>query len=154
MALTPGGPGYECGKADRETSPDRFFCGLVLPISIVAQGIPKGQPHPNLDTHCIKIRVRLWPEWGDSNARSLEPKSSAIPPSLHPDIQFSAMIAEEKGKNKFKLSVVIPVVKAVFLPGLTTGRNLANDHAARFSGFCLFLSRIEAPTLPNQVPNR
>ena len=27
-----------------------------------------------------------WSEWGDSNARSLEPKSSAIPPSLHPDI--------------------------------------------------------------------
>ena len=30
----------------------------------------------------------FWSEWGDSNARSLEPKSSAIPPSLHPDIKF------------------------------------------------------------------
>ena len=34
------------------------------------------------------ISEGFWSEWGDSNARSLEPKSSAIPTSLHPVIEF------------------------------------------------------------------
>ena len=41
----------------------------------------------------------LWSEWGDSNARSLEPKSSAIPPSLHPDIQF-LLLYHGSGENQ------------------------------------------------------
>ena len=41
----------------------------------------------------------LWSEWGDSNARSLEPKSSAIPPSLHPDIQF-LLLYHAAGENE------------------------------------------------------
>ena len=30
----------------------------------------------------------LWSEWGDSNARLLEPKSSALPTGPHPDISL------------------------------------------------------------------
>ena len=30
----------------------------------------------------------LWSEWGDSNSRRLEPKSSALPTGPHPDIKF------------------------------------------------------------------
>ena len=32
----------------------------------------------------------LWSEWGDSNSRHLEPKSSALPTGPHPDIEFEA----------------------------------------------------------------
>ena len=45
------------------------------------------------------ISEGFWSEWGDSNARSLEPKSSAIPASLHPDIQFPPLYHGE-GKNQ------------------------------------------------------
>ena len=68
------------------------------------------------------ISEGFWSEWGDSNARSLEPKSSAIPPSLHPDIQLSAMIAEEKRKSKFFVSVGIYVVKGEFGARICNGR--------------------------------
>ena len=45
------------------------------------------------------ISEGFWSEWGDSNARSLEPKSSAIPASLHPDIQLPPLYHGE-GKNQ------------------------------------------------------
>ena len=32
----------------------------------------------------------FWSEWGDSNSRHLEPKSSALPTGPHPDIEFEA----------------------------------------------------------------
>ena len=44
-----------------------------------------------------KLRKRLisyeisrfsWSEWGDSNSRHLEPKSSALPTGPHPDIKL------------------------------------------------------------------
>ena len=73
----------------------------------------------------------FWSEWGDSNARSLEPKSSAIPTSLHPDIHFSAMIPQRTVKIKFFLSVVIYVVKAAFVPLSATGESPENAGAAR-----------------------
>ena len=95
------------------------------------------------------ISEGFWSEWGDSNARSLEPKSSAIPPSLHPDIQFSAMIAEGKGKSKFNLSVVNPVVKEDFQSGFVVGKNPANAAVSETSGASMFRMRIGAPTLPN-----
>ena len=31
----------------------------------------------------------LWSEWGDSNSRHLEPKSSALPTGPHPDNYYS-----------------------------------------------------------------
>ena len=38
----------------------------------------------NQDTHCIKIGVQLWSEWGDLNPRPLGPEPSALPAALHP----------------------------------------------------------------------
>ncbi len=80
------------------------------------------------------ISEGFWSEWGDSNARSLEPKSSAIPTSLHPDIHFSAMIPRRAVKIKFFLSVVIYVVKAAFMPLSATGEKPAIARAARLCG--------------------
>ena len=80
------------------------------------------------------ISEGFWSEWGDSNARSLEPKSSAIPTSLHPDIHFSAMIPRRAVKIKFFLSVVIYVVKAAFVPFSATGGKPAIARAARLCG--------------------
>ena len=50
------------------------------------------------------------------------PKPGAIPTSLYPDIHFSAMIPRRTVKIKFFLSVVIPVVKAAFVPFSARGR--------------------------------
>ena len=47
------------------------------------------------------ISEGFWSEWGDSNARSLEPKSSAIPTSLHPDIQFLPLYHGERENQRF-----------------------------------------------------
>ena len=50
---------------------------------------------------CIFFINTFWSEWGDSNARSLEPKSSAIPTSLHPDIQFLPLYHGERENQSF-----------------------------------------------------
>ena len=47
------------------------------------------------------ISEGFWSEWGDSNARSLEPKSSAIPASLHPDIQFPPLYHGGEENQRF-----------------------------------------------------
>ena len=39
------------------------------------------------DWFCSKIS-RVWSEWGDSNSRRLEPKSSALPTGPHPDMKL------------------------------------------------------------------
>ena len=52
---------------------------------------------------------------------SYSPKPGAIPTSLYPDIHFSAMIPRRGVKIKLFLSVVIPVVKAAFMPLSATG---------------------------------
>ena len=43
----------------------------------------------------IKTIVLIWSEWGDSNSRHLEPKSSALPTGPHPEI--STLILEQLG---------------------------------------------------------
>ena len=83
---------------------------------------------------CIFFINTFWSEWGDSNARSLEPKSSAIPTSLHPDIHFPAMIPRRTVKIKIFLSVVIYVVKAAFVPLSAIGGNPANAGVTRLCG--------------------
>ena len=42
----------------------------------------------SVHNHCINDCVRRWSEWGDSNSRRLEPKSSALPTGPHPDIEL------------------------------------------------------------------
>ena len=97
------------------------------------------------------ISEGFWSEWGDSNARSLEPKSSAIPTSLHPDIHFPAMIPRRGVKIKFFLSVVIPVVKAAFVPFSATGGNPANAGVARLCGVLPHPIPDTATALPKQA---
>ncbi len=36
----------------------------------------------------IKTIELIWSEWGDSNSRRLDPKSSALPTGPHPDIEL------------------------------------------------------------------
>ena len=88
------------------------------------------------------ISEGFWSEWGDSNARSLEPKSSAIPTSLHPDIHFPAMIPRRGVKIKFFLSVVIYVVKAAFVPLSEPEGNPLLPVLQGFAAFRLALFRI------------
>ena len=51
-----------------------------------------------------------------------------------PGYSVSAMISRREGKSKIFLSVVIPVVKAAFMPFSATGGNLANAGIARLCG--------------------
>ena len=97
------------------------------------------------------ISEGFWSEWGDSNARSLEPKSSAIPTSLHPDIHFPAMIPRRGVKIKFFLSVVIYVVKAAFVPLSAIGENPANAGVARLCGVSQCPVPDTATALPKQA---
>ena len=80
---------------------------------------------------CIFFINTFWSEMGDSNSRPDGPKPGAIPTSLYPDIHFSAMIPRRTVKIKFFLSVVIPVVKAAFVPLSAIGENPANAGSAR-----------------------
>ena len=82
---------------------------------------------------------------GASNA----PKCGAVPTPLHPDIQFFAIIPRWGRKSKFFLSVVNPVVKAVFRPVFTACQNPANARAARLSGLPLLRSWMVSTALPN-----
>lgn len=95
------------------------------------------------------ISEGFWSEWGDSNARSLEPKSSAIPTSLHPDIHFPAMIPRRGVKIKIFLSVVIPVVKTAFVPFSAIGENPENAGVTRLCG----VSPCPVPDTATALPN-
>jgi hypothetical protein len=97
------------------------------------------------------ISEGFWSEWGDSNARSLEPKSSAIPTSLHPDIHFSAMIPRRAVKIKFFLSVVIYVVKGDFMPLSAIVESPANAGVARLCGVSFCHAPDTATALPKQA---
>ena len=68
------------------------------------------------------------------NTQPRHPKCRALPVELHPDIHFSAMIPRRGGKLKIFLSVVIPVVKAAFVPFSARGRNPANTGVTRLCG--------------------
>ena len=77
------------------------------------------------------------------------PKPGAIPTSLYPDIHFSAMIPRQAVKIKIFLSVVIPVVKATFVPLSAIGGNPVNAGAARLSG----VSPYPVPDTDTALPN-
>ena len=68
------------------------------------------------------------------NTQPRHPKCRALPVELHPDIHFSAMIPRRGRKSKIILSVVIPVVKAAFVPFSATGGKPAIARAARLCG--------------------
>ena len=68
------------------------------------------------------------------NTQPRHPKCRALPVEPHPDIHFSAMIPRRTVKIKFFLSVVIPVVKTVFVPLSVIGESPVNAGVTRLCG--------------------
>ena len=85
------------------------------------------------------------------NTQPRHPKCRALPVEPHPDIHFSAMIPRRGRKSKIFLSVVIPVVKAVFVPLSAIRRNPANAGVTRLSGVSPCPVPDTATALPNQA---
>ena len=83
------------------------------------------------------------------NTQPRHPKCRALPVEPHPDIHFSAMIPRRTVKIKFFLSVVIPVVKAAFVPLSAIGENPANAGVARLCG----VSQCPVPDTATALPN-
>ena len=83
------------------------------------------------------------------NTQPRQPKCRALPVEPHPDIHFSAMIPRRTVKIKFFLSVVIPVVKAAFVPPSVTGESPANAGVARLCG----VSPHPIPDTTTALPN-
>ena len=71
--------------------------------------------------------------------------------SATPGYSVFAIIPPRERKSKIFLSVVIPVVKAVFRPDLITRQNPANARVSRLSGLRLFASWMELGPHPNQA---
>ena len=87
------------------------------------------------------------------NTQPRHPKCRALPVEPHPDIHFSAMIPRRGRKSKIFLSVVIPVVKATFMPLSATGGNPANAGVARLCGVSSHPIPDTATALPNLCLN-
>ena len=85
------------------------------------------------------------------NTQPRHPKCRALPVELHPDIHFSAMIPRRAVKIKLFLSVVIPVVKAAFVPFSATGGNPANAGVTRLCSVSPCPVPDTATALPNQA---
>ena len=85
------------------------------------------------------------------NTQPRHPKCRALPVEPHPDIHFSAMIPQRAEIIKFFLSVVIPVVKAAFVPFSAIGENPANAGVARLCGVLPCSTPDTATALPNQA---
>ena len=76
------------------------------------------------------------------NTQPRHPKCRALPVEPHPVIHFSAIIPRRGGKSKIFLSVVIPVVKAAFVPFSATGEKPLLPVLQGFAAFRLALFRI------------
>ena len=85
------------------------------------------------------------------NTQPRHPKCRALPVELHPDIHFSAMIPWRAVKIKFFLSVVIPVVKADFIPLSAIGESSANAGVTRLCGVSPHPIPDTTTALPNQA---
>ena len=85
------------------------------------------------------------------NTQPRHPKCRALPVEPHPDIHFSAMIPRRGGKSKIFLSVVIPVVKAAFMPLSATREKPAIARAARLCGLLSKPRMDRVYALPNQA---
>ena len=97
------------------------------------------------------ISEGFWSEWRGSNSRPRGPKPRVLSAELHPDIHFSVIIPRRGVKIKFFLSVVIPVVKAAFVPLSATGENPENAGAARLCGVSPHPVPDTATALPKQA---
>ena len=85
------------------------------------------------------------------NTQPRHPKCRALPVEPHPDIHFSAMIPRRGVKIKFFLSVVIPVVKAAFVPFSAAGGKPAIARAARLCGLLSKPRMDRVYALPNHA---
>ena len=85
------------------------------------------------------------------NTQPRHPKCRALPVEPHPDIQFSPLYHGAGEKSKFFLSVVIPVVKAAFIPLSAIGENPVNAGVARLCGVLPCSTPDTATALPNQA---
>ena len=85
------------------------------------------------------------------NTQPRHPKCRALPVEPHPDIHFSAMIPRRGVKIKIILSVVIPVVKAAFMPFSAIGGKPAIARAARLCGLLSKPRMDRVYALPNQA---
>ena len=85
------------------------------------------------------------------NTQPRHPKCRALPVEPHPDIHFSAMIPRRGVKIKIFLSVVIPVVKAAFVPPSATGESPASAGVARLCGVSPYPVPDTATALPKQA---
>ena len=97
-------------------------------------------------TNCATPRYEVRrPGWAYS------PKCRALPVEPHPVIHFSAIIPRRGRKSKIFLSVVIPVVKAAFMPLSAIGENPANAGVTRLSGVSHYSVPDTATALPKQA---
>ena len=85
------------------------------------------------------------------NTQPRHPKCRALPVEPHPDIHFSAMIPRRAVKIKIFLSVVIPVVKADFIPLSAIVESPANAGVTRLCGVSPCPVPDTATALPNQA---
>ena len=85
------------------------------------------------------------------NTQPRHPKCRALPVEPHPDIHFSAIIPRRGRKSKIFLSVVIPVVKAAFVPFSAIGGNPANAGVTRLCGVLPYPVPDTDTALPNQA---
>ena len=86
------------------------------------------------------------------NTQPRHPKCRALPVEPHPDIHFSVMIPRRGVKIKFFLSVVIPVVKAFFVPLSAIRGNPATAGITRLCGVSPCPVPDTATALPNVAP--
>ena len=89
------------------------------------------------------ISEGFWSEWGDSNARSLEPKSSAIPTSLHPDIQFLPLYHGGRENQRFFCLWSFLWSKPLLCCFQQPGKVPRTQESQGFAAFRLTLSRIQ-----------
>lgn len=83
------------------------------------------------------------------NTQPRHPKCRALPVEPHPDIHFSAMIPRRGVKIKIFLPVVIPVVKADFIPLSAIVESPANAGVTRLCG----VSPCPVPDTATALPN-
>ena len=85
------------------------------------------------------------------NTQPRHPKCRALPVEPHPVIHFSVIIPRQGGKSKIFLSVVIPVVKAAFVPLSATGGIPAIARVTRLCGISPCPVPDTATVHPNQA---
>ena len=86
------------------------------------------------------------------NTQPRHPKCRALPVEPHPVIHFSVIIPRRGRKSKIFLSVVIPVVKTVFVPLSVIGESPVNAGVARLCDVSPYPVPDTATALPNVAP--